>query len=417
MQINKKSRTLENSTLLNYAYLVLLLTQGFLSQVLGIGGMFSAVMVLLGLSVFFAINSKYSYLNLMKTTPIVFWTLWVCYNFINWKLVGLYNEEGSPLQFILSRFVYPIVTMSIVYYEGGRNMKRTTLVVLVALAIYVFGGLFLEGVVQPAKQAWEDSERGETSLGNHLPLTACIMAFFSIIASVKGWISKPWLFGLLAVSFAAIVYIATRKALMGWCLIVVMSLFTGFDLRKPSNFFKFLLLIGIFFLGYHYVMEDTYLGERIVDTHEQGEESNESDVEALNFLGDRAMQYYLAWELFLEHPITGIGLRNFSIMADFPLVLHSEYMVQLCECGIIGSVLYLLFMGGLIIKTVRLKRSNARLFYICLGGILCMLFINFTAWTYQGNAYFAMYGLILATYYHETKYDEPTRNKRKYILR
>lgn len=411
MQINKKRRTLENSTLLNYAYLVLLLTQEFLSQVLGISGMYSAVMLLLGLSVFFAIQSKHNYLNLMKTAPIVFWTLWVVYNFINWKLVGIVNAEGGTMQFVLTRFVYPIVTMSIVYYEGMKNMKRTTLVVLVALAIYVFGGLFLEGVVQSAKQAWEDSERGETSLGNHLPLTACMMAFFSIMASAKGWISKQRLYILLAVSFAAIVYVATRKALAGWCLIVVMSMFTGFDLRKPSNLFKFLLLIGIFFLAYNYVMEDTYLGERIVDTTEQGEESNESDVEALNFLGDRAMQYYLAWELFLEHPITGIGLRNFSVVADFPFVLHTEYMVQLCECGIIGSVLYLLFMGGLVVRTFRIKRFNARLFYICLGGILCMLFLNFTAWTYQGNHYFAMYGLILATCFHETKYDKPTRKK------
>lgn len=389
--------------------------QGFLSQVLGIGGMSSAVMVLLGLSVFFAINSKYSYLNLLKTTPIVFWTLWVGYNFINWKLVGLYNEEGSPLQFILSRFVYPIVTMSIVYYEGIKNMKRTTLVVLVALAIYVLGGLFLEGVVQPAKQAWDESGRGETSLGNRLPLFACMLTFFSIMASAKGWINKKWLYILLAVSFAAIVYVATRKALMGWCVIVVMSLFTGFDLRKPSNFFKFLLLIGVFFLAYNYVMEDTYLGERIVYTEEQGEDSNESEVKALNFLGDRAMQYLLAWDLFLEHPITGVGLRNFSVLTNYPFVLHTEYMVQLCECGIIGSVLYLLFMGGLVVTVFRLKKSNGRLFYICLGGILCMLFLNFTAWTYQGNHYFAMYGLILATCYHETKYDKPIRNKHKFF--
>lgn len=378
--------------------------------------MYSAVMVLLCLSLFWAITSKHNYLNLMKATPIVFWTLWVGYNFINWKMAGIVSETGGTMQFVLSNFVYPIITMSIVYYEGMRNMKRTTIVVVVALAIYVFGGLFLEGVVRPANQIWDDLERGETSLGNHLPLTACMMTFFSIIASVKGWISKKWLCVLLAVSFASIVYVATRKALVGWCIIAIMSMFTGFDLRKPSNFFKFLLLIGVIFLAYNYVIEDTYLGERIIYTQEQGEESNESEVKALNFLGDRAIQYLLAWELFLEHPITGIGLRNFSVVADFPFVLHTEYMVQLCECGIIGSSLYLLFMGGLFVSVFRLKRSNVRLFSICLGGLLCMLFLNFTAWTYQGNAFFAMYGLILAVCYHETKYDKPTK-KHKYLLK
>ena len=117
MQTNNKIKTLNNSTLLNYAYLVLILTQGFLSSVLGIGGMYSLAMVLLVLSVYFAIKSKHSYLNLMLTTPIVFWALWVVYNFINWKLVGIFNAEGGKLPFILSRFVYPIVTMSIVYFE------------------------------------------------------------------------------------------------------------------------------------------------------------------------------------------------------------------------------------------------------------------------------------------------------------
>lgn len=105
----------------------------------------------------------------------------------------------------------------------------------------------------------------------------------------------------------------------------------------------------------------------------------ESEFEALNYLGDRAAQYMLAWDLFLEYPITGIGLKNFSVMANYPFVLHTEYMVQLCECGIIGSALYLLFMGGLFKTVFRIWKSNGRLFYICLGGLLCMLFLNFTA--------------------------------------
>jgi hypothetical protein len=416
MKINNNSiKTLNSSTLLNYAYLTLLLTQGFLSYVLGFGGTYSAAMFLLGLSVFFALKSKHSYLSLMQTTPIVFWTLWVAYNFINWKLVGIVNVKGGTSQFVLSNFVYPIVTMSIVYYEGIINLKRTTLVVLVALAIYVFGGLLFQGLMGPVRQAWDGSERVGTILGNALPLAACIMTFFSIFASMKGWISKKWLYILLVVSFASIIYVATRKALVGWCIMVVMSLFSGFDLRRPSNFFKFLLLTGVFLLAYNYVMEDTYLGERLINIEEQGKNNNVSGVKALNIFGDRATQYFLAWNLFLEHPFMGIGLRNFSVKADYPFVLHTEYMVQLCECGIVGASLYLLFMAGIISRIIRIYKHHARLFFVCMGGILCVLFVNFTAWTYNINTYFAMYGLILAICYHETKYDKQTRKKHKYI--
>lgn len=392
----KKSGVLNASTILNYIFIALVLTSDYLFAGLGIPGVYSFLEFIMFGMVFYAFFSKKNYLKVMLLTPILFWTIWVVYNYINWKQIGIVNAE-FPHQFVLSSFVYPILTMSIVYYEGCKNLKRTTTVVLAALAVYVIGGLLFQGDNDTTRGVWDDTERGGGVLGNALPLNACILTFFSIFAYFKGWVNKKWLCLLLVFSLASIFFVATRKALAGWLFIVFMPFLSNFDFRKPSSLYKLVLLIGVIYMAYQYVIEETYLGERLMQTAEQGEESNESDVEALNFLGDRALQYIMAWDFFGENPITGIGLYNFQVVADFPMALHSEYMVQLCECGIIGSVLYLLFMSGLIAKIMIIYNRNSKLFFVFVGGILCILSFNFTAWTYQGTAYFAMYGIILAS--------------------
>lgn len=397
-----QSRKINVQTFFNYTFLTLIITQSIWISVLRISNIYTTIAVSLILSIFFALLAKQNYLKLMKTPPVLFWAIWVIYNYVNWKMIGIVNSD-NPLQFVLASFVYPIMTMSIVYFEGRKNLRKTTLVVLVALAIYVMLGLLLQSDNGLPSNALGDS-RDRSILGNELPLNACMMTFFAVVANTKGWISKKWLIALLAISLASIFFVATRKALGGWGIIVAMSFFTGFKLNKPSNFLKVLFLLVAFYLAYNYVMEDTYLGERLADTEEQGEESNQTNVKELNYLGDRAMQYALGWELFLENPISGIGLQNFQVVADFPFMIHSEYIVQICECGLIGAILYFLFMGGIMVKVVKnYNKKNSKVFFVCMGGILCILFINFTGWTYQGNAYFAMYGLILAVCYHEKK--------------
>ena len=398
IEINKIG-ALPIPTLLNYAFLALVLLLGFLSMVFNISGIHFSLVVIMFCSVFLAINSKQNYLKFMLHTPILFWIIWCVYNFLNLMIIGVVNTD-SFFYFVLSKLAYPILTMTIVYFEGCKNLKRTSTIVLSVMSFYVIGGLLFQG--DATREGWGDDERGGGVMGNALPLNACILTFFSLFGYFNGWISKKLLCLLLVSSLAAIFIVATRKAIGGWCLIVLMSLFKNFDVRKPSTLFKLFLLLVAICVAYQYVMDYTHLGERIKGTEEQGEYMNESDVEQLNFLGDRALQYVMAWDLFLENPITGIGLFNFQIVADFPFVLHSEYMVQLCECGIIGSVFFLCFMGGLIAKIINMYKHNSGLFLLFVGGILCMLFINVTAWTYQGCAYFAMYGVILASCRQQT---------------
>ena len=70
----------------------------------------------------------------------------------------------------------------------------------------------------------------------------------------------------------------------------------------------------------------------------------------------RALQYVDGFEVFKENIFTGIGLLNYSKIDQWGLVLHSEYLVQLIECGIIGVFLFLFFHIYIIRKLLKFRK-------------------------------------------------------------
>lgn len=405
---NNTSSEIRIPTIVNYIFLFFIFTQSIYSSIFKISNTNTILVFILLSSVFFGIFTQRHYLKLLKTPPMLIWTIWCIYSFFNWKISALVNTNES-LVFILKSFVYPIITMCIVYYEGIINMKRTTIVVVIALTFYVTCGLIFQDALAYSLEDTVPKEKGGSILGNMLPLNACALSFFAVMTYVKGWMSRKWLYLLLALSFASILFVATRKAFVGWGIIVLMYYLSTSKDSSLSMVIKLIFFGVIAYFAFYYILDNTHLGERLMTIEDQGEKGNKSDIKALSFLGDRAIQYILSWDLFLKHPINGIGLHNFSIKADFPFVLHSEYMVQLCECGIIGTSLYLLFVKGIISRIFKSYKYNKKVFFASLGGMLCVLFINCTAWTYQSTAYFAMYGMILAAFYHETKKEFMTK--------
>jgi len=85
--------------------------------------------------------------------------------------------------------------------------------------------------------------------------------------------------------------------------------------------------------------------------------------EFLNKFGDRGLYYYFGWKVFEDNPVTGIGLNNYKSYMDEEYSLHTEYMIQLAELGIIGFTLFLSFYFSIIknllgLRKIRTKRKS-----------------------------------------------------------
>jgi O-antigen ligase len=62
----------------------------------------------------------------------------------------------------------------------------------------------------------------------------------------------------------------------------------------------------------------------------------------------RLMALHTAWEMFLQHPFTGIGIGNFIVAAAYKLfvriVVHNSYLEILVGTGIFGLLSFLFIM-------------------------------------------------------------------------
>lgn len=88
---------------------------------------------------------------------------------------------------------------------------------------------------------------------------------------------------------------------------------------------------------------------------------------------------------------------HFMNKANWSLPIHSEYVVQYCECGIIGSIIYIIFIYKVFKSYSYLKRFKAYkgVYMISLAWLFTYLFIGLTAWTYQFPFYFMVTGSFL----------------------
>lgn len=334
--------------------------------------------------------------RILIKVPVLLWLLWCIYSFANWYLAGVPPEDGTPIGFARQHFILPLAMLITVYYEGRKDLKKTVLTIILALCVYMIMGLTLQDIegIGPGT-GW--AARGGRQLGNSLPLNACTLIFVALFARIHGWI-KPWhLYTALALGLVAIFAVSTRKALGGVMILFLFYVAAKMVPFSANRFAGLLLLCGMMYVPFSWVMDHTLIGKRMEEIEKVGKKLNKTDIAILNKLGDRTSHYILGWKVFQKHPVTGVGTKNSRRLFHMEYPLHTEYMTQLAENGIVGTALWLLFMGSILRAIWKSRRYNPRpVWLVCLSGMACILFIDLTAWTYEFPHYFAIYGLILA---------------------
>jgi hypothetical protein len=88
----------------------------------------------------------------------------------------------------------------------------------------------------------------------------------------------------------------------------------------------------------------------------------------------------------------------------FVVRLHTEYMVQLCENGIIGFSLLISVYVFLLRKLILKILGGDSMVIMGLFGLLALLFLNITAWTYCQQYAMIFYALSIDYAYHKGRY-------------
>lgn len=337
--------------------------------------------------------------KLMWKKPFVIWLIWIVYAFVNMMVKGYHFDSNTPLFYLVNKLLAPYLALALACHEGVVNRKRLVKLLVFAFTFYCFLGFFFMG------RAHSEDDSSLT-LGNGLAIYGSFLVFLLIAARNEEAISGFSFSTLVVLALLMIISTATRKA---FGVVVILIAFYGLSQvsLKPKNIiFVIVLAIGAY-VGVEYVMDNTYLGERLANTSEQAESRIDyaSDSKFLQFVGDRAPHYVLGWEIFKQHPVTGIGLYNFMHVSGFQERLHTDYMVQFTENGLIGIALFALYYFWYIKNLNKLRRTseNKSKAVIGLGWIVAVLFLGLSAWTYDMPAAFICSGVVASFVYSYNK--------------
>ena len=320
---------------------------------------------------------------------ILIWGCWCLYVSIAWSIIGMNDTGASPLTFLWVSVFMAFYSMIVSSYETMHNAKRITLLLVCFLIIYQLLGTYFE-----LKTGVIDEERRIFIIGNNLSLSGCALVYIACFRNMNKWLNTKWLIGIIALAAVSIFLLSTRKAFVGLFIILFFWLISKYKLLTLRRTPLLLLAFYVIYKIVLYVIENTEIGQRFLLLEEENR-FNTTDYGWLNILGDRAYYYIEGWKLFLEYPVFGIGLRNFKAVVEGDYVIHSEYMVQLCECGIVGTVLFIMFYFSLFRRIWVTRRAAKWMFYSFISWMVFMLFMDITAWTYQFSAYFVCFGIII----------------------
>lgn len=355
------------------------------------------ILLLLTVMAFVLNCNRHIFKKLLFSKPIVLWLVWCLYVTINTYFHGFRSENLSFSFFIFNHVYCPCMIMAVSAYEYIKNARRFLKVMLWIFLIYTFIGAFVMDIGYVAEN---EGAVNVNTLGNALALNVMMIIFFTGVLYCRKEITLKTTIVLVLFAIGVVVISATRKAL-GAGVIMIIALMLSQVKLTFSSFLKMILPVIVLYYGLTFVMGNTQMGERFADSEEKSskfvKEYNVGNNPFLKMVGDRAPQYILGTQLFIEHPITGIGLTNFQRESRYPYRLHTEYMVQICECGIIGCVLFVMFYVVIIKQLLAYYRrdfirSSA---IVMLGGIAALLFIYITAWSYSICTYFAVLGTIV----------------------
>lgn len=313
------------------------------------GSIIVPIRALVSIIAFFIIlvNSK----KFLFTSPLVFYLLWTLYVYFKNLITGMHSW-GSPIQ-MYTGFVTSSICLFSCVYAFQKNERATMNVIIVALYVFCIISLFVG-------KSGTDSEEGrlgsEMLNSNAIGVRGALIVFFVIIKYLKKQITLIQLFLLLV--FPVIIVILTGSRTGFGMTIFYLSIFIFGKKSSNLSIVWRIILIAIAVTAYFWITKNTMIGERLVGTSTQIEGSIIETGTFWDLFGDRGYQYYIGIPLIKEFFWFGMGSGNFKFaLPGYEHVLHSEYLIQLLECGIIATILYFAVYLWIIKNTLSIKSN------------------------------------------------------------
>ena len=233
---------------------------------------------------------------------------------------------------------------------------------------------------------------------NEFSLTIYLLIVLLGMSYLKKTITITQFLFLLILPMGFSIMIGSRMGFIGVLLLTLGPILSSPRKRKIISIKRSLIILSLIALPSFYLMNNTVLGERFIATTSNTEALTENHVEGTFFenFGDRGVYYVLGWKALTDKPITGIGLNNFKHKYYYQ-VLHSEFMIQLAELGLIGFFFYVSFNISLLSA---IQKERMRMLSISFNNYLLIIFFvlllsSSVLFLYKSYSIAIIYGLLI----------------------
>lgn len=296
--------------------------------------------------------------------------------------------------------VYPVILMTLAYCNASINYYTTISCVAVSLSVSVF----LMVVLDSASTVVElDGRLGNSFNANDIGLDAAFCLVVLALCRQKDRTFK--LFSVITVIIAILaIFMSMSRTALGILVVLVFAIVFRITRNSAKYRLIYLLCSMVLLSGAWAVTQTTRLGQRLVSTSSQAEEANYETGTMWDIMGDRGLQYVEAAPYIANNLTTGIGLANWRKYSPRDMVFHSEYLVQLCENGIVCFIMYICFLIALLVRILRSRSWTWNLngaFYVFVAIWISIIFTDFMFWTYDRLCIYCVYGIILSKTFYE----------------
>ncbi len=334
----------------------------------------------------------------------VIWLLLALYHWFNHGIQGVPHEYNYIDVFIPLFQCYFLLVWTC--YLALKDTSRTIKFMLIGYMSYISLAA-LNAMIMSGYSFSSIGEEERLSGGIHLTQMGAAAGLTVFIIALLYHHSKyPILKVLpfLIVPLVIVIMAASRNGLIitivGLSCLFIADLFT--PQKSSKKLFTLLLLAIPVTLVVFYLLQETYVGERLLGTKEQSESLSDSiDYQTgtfLDYLGDRTWYYVLGFSNFLDHPIFGIGFYNFKHYNDAPFIMHPEYMLEIAEGGLMACVLFFTFILSLLYYMTKLFVCyRNEMSFILLLFVLITIMTCFSTTICHDIQYWPLIGLCIAS--------------------
>ena len=338
--------------------------------------------------------------NRQLRLPLIYWGIWVLYVFINIIV------QGTELNMKYWQIVtYVLAPLGLMYFVNvGKGIYIINNIRLVAIASYVSLLIIL---INDGFTSYSDGDRlGEIMNANEVGIGALLCVLFLFLLYIHKGMNLYSLLVLLIVPSYMVVMSGSRSAFLPFIFVV-----SAFYFRNGSkNVLKTMgkLLFGVFiviFVAIPILDQNTIIIDRLKESKNEGVNSVNTET-VLDNMGSRAQYYLYGFDMFSENILFGVGLYNYKKHNPANTQPnHVEIMIQLCELGIIGFSLFILFNSWILKHLVYCWRNDVKsrkLTEAFIVGDLSIISLYFVTFTYM-NILIALFLGITIAHIRETE--------------